>query len=227
MAFLSVLLLATLSVTLQIGKIYTKGVTNRMMNQLTRDMSDSMRRDIAAVDPGGFVPIDSSGVARDYIQLGSEDAKSGRLCLGSVTYVWNTAGLINRASGPLIKDQNNNPITFLRVVDPGGTLCIKKPDGTYTMTIAPSLNTTPLLSTEGRSITVYDMQFQEVSKYDREGLYEIRLTIGTNDQDTTTQAATGNGATTQCRPPIDSSSNFDYCAVVTLDMLIRAGGRTS
>ena len=226
MAFLSILLLSILYVALQTGKIYTKGVTNRDMNQLTRDLGDTIRRDISAVDPAGFQPM-SAGVPRDYVELGTGNTKSGRLCLGTVSYVWNTAGLLNSGISTAIKDKNGAPVTFLRVLDTGASLCVKNGAGAYTMQLPASLATSSLLDSSGRTLAVYDMQFAELSKKGQEALYQMQVTIGTNDQGTTTQATAGDAATTQCKPPTDNSADFNYCSITVLNMILRAGGKSS
>lgn len=50
MAFFSVLLIGVLTLTIHIGKLYTKGMTNKSLNTVGRDVTDVLRRDFAAAN---------------------------------------------------------------------------------------------------------------------------------------------------------------------------------
>ena len=49
MAFMSILLLSILTMTIYAGKLYTKGVTNKTMNQIGREIFDLMKAIIQRV----------------------------------------------------------------------------------------------------------------------------------------------------------------------------------
>ena len=210
MAFLATLLLAILLTTLQMGKLYTKGVTNRTINQIGRDISDTMRRDFLAASPDRIMITEPTGTG---------DATSGRLCLGSVSYVWNTAGLINQPSQPKIT-KSGNTIVFERVVDAANQLCAVQGGGGYVIAIPPTMESTNLLAGDGRSLAVYSFTTDKLASDGNNGLYELKVTVGTNDPGTTQS----DGQSSQCKPPSDNSSDFNYCSVADFDIIVRTGG---
>lgn len=209
MAGLSILMLAILFATLHMGALYEKGVTNRTVNQMSRDVSDMFRRDFGAIDPNRVV----------YIQSGTAPNLSGRLCLGTVSYLWNTADLMNNAPNAGIKDGSGKPITFKRVVDTSQTYC-NPSGGPYPATLSASSVATDVLSGNGRDFAVFAFDYERLAVSGNYGLFELKLTLGTNQPDTTQ----GSGALAQCRPPSDNSSDFRYCSVVELDLIVRSGG---
>lgn len=211
MASMSVLLLAILYGTLQAGRLFDKGATNRTVNQLSRDVSDSLRRDFIAADPEKVI----------FGQTGTAPNLSGRLCLGTVSYLWNTAALRAANSSSGIKDASSNLITFVRIPDVGAVYC-QKTNGSYPVSIASGTPVTNVLSNDGKSFALYGFKFEKFSQTDPQALYRVKMTLGTSETGTTTTS----GDLTQCKPPSDASSNFNYCSVVDLDMIVRAGGKT-
>ena len=210
MAFLATLLLAILLTTLQMGKLYTKGVTNRTINQIGRDLSDTMRRDFLVASTDRIVITAPTGAGA---------ATSGRLCLGSVSYVWNTAGLINQPSQPKIT-KSGKAVVFERVVDASNQLCAIQGGGGYLTVVPPVMESTNLLAGDGRSLAVYNFTTTKLASDGKNGLYELKITVGTNDPGTT-QA---DGQSAQCKPPSDNSSDFNYCSVADFDIIVRTGG---
>lgn len=206
--FMSVLMLAILYLSLYIGKIYAKGATNRTANQITRDIAATVRRDFQSANPAQIVAPAPTG---------NGDAKTGRICLGSVTYVWNTAPLINsNPSGGV--QLSGKPVTFRRVVDLAADLCKG-----YPMAIdaaLPAVQSSELLGEDGRSFAVYSLEFTPLTQDHK--LYHMKITIGTNDPDTTQKNVSGTDF--QCKPPSDNSANFNYCSVNDIDMILRIGG---
>ena len=211
MAFLSVLLLAILYTTLQIGKLYAKGITNRTINQVGRELSDTLRRDFAAANLNRLVMphVDGEG-----------SALSGRVCLGSVSYVWNTAEVVNQPTATAIT-RNGTPISLERVIDGSSKLCAVQDSGAYITDLPTDLTSTSLLSTDARSLAVYAITVTPMATNAENGLYEIKMTIGTNDASATQKDAT---QAVQCKPPTDSSSDFNYCSVADFDIIVRVGG---
>lgn len=210
MAGMSILLLAILFATLHMGALYEKGVTNRTVNQMSRDVADMFRRDFAGIDASRVI----------YITSGTAPNISGRLCLGTVSYLWNTADLLNNAPTSGIKDASGRTIVFKRVTDTSQTYC-NPSGGPYPTSIAASAATSDVISGNGRSFAVYNFDYERLATNGTRGLFELKLTLGTNQAGTTQ----GSGAATQCRPPADNSSDFRYCAVVDLDLIVRTGGR--
>lgn len=211
MASMSVMLLAILYGTLQAGKLFDKGATNRTVNQISRDVSDGLRRDFLAADP----------TMVKFVETGTAPNLSGRLCLGTVSYLWNTASLLAASSSNGIKDTSRKLIAFVRVPDVGAAYCTKV-NGSYPVDIAAGVPVSNVLSSTGKSFALYEFKSVELSRVDPQALYQVKMTLGTGESDTTVKT----GGITQCKPPTDASSNFNYCSVVDLDMIVRAGGKT-
>lgn len=104
MSFVSVLLILILTATIQIGRIYNKGISLKQVNQSGLLVGNDLRTAIRASD----APLDLGSVA------------DGRLCLGSYSYVWNTGDtLTNQYAGDTAR------IGLVKVNDPGRGLCDK------------------------------------------------------------------------------------------------------
>lgn len=212
MAFMSILLLAVLYLTIHAGKLYTKGVTNKTLNQISREVNDAMKRDMIGAD---------ATLLKLIPETGSGDEKSGRFCTGTITYIWNTAPLLNNASSTKVKLASGEDITFRRVEDPTGTLCVPS-GGLYPMSIPASMKSSEMLSSTGRSYAIYTMTVSSVaSDATGKGLVRVNMTLGTNEMDTTTKDVTSGF---QCLPPTDNSANFDYCTVQEFNTVLRVGG---
>ena len=82
MSFISVLLLSIAMVGIQAGKMYSRGIVLRDVNQAGRDISDTIRRDFLQTNAE---KIDSTGLRAP----NNSNWSTGRLCLGSHSYVWN------------------------------------------------------------------------------------------------------------------------------------------
>lgn len=213
MAFMSILLLAILYLTLHAGKLYTKGLTNKTMNQISRDVADTMKRDFLASD---------ATLMKTPGEIGTGDQKSGRVCTGTISYIWNTAPLLTSTAPKVMAD--GQAVTFRRVVDPTASLCT--PDaatGLYPMTIPATLKSTELLSSNGRDFAIYTMTIAKIAASSTGmGLFSVKMVLGTNEKDTT-QKDTVSGF--QCRPPTDNSANFDYCTVEEQYTILRVAGK--
>ena len=222
-AFVAILMMAILVLTITAGKMYVKGNTNQTINQAGRDFSDTVRRDFLSAGVGTVSPVIS-------ISGGSTTAYSGRVCLGTVAYLWNSASLINTTTAlantarVTMGSGSGTPVTFARVVNPKQSYCDKDATGKYPMNI-PTGSTgeqvTDLFAGDGRDYALYAMKIQAIASSGDSGLYRITYTLGTNEKDTTQQSAEGY---TQCRPSNDASANFTYCAVEDFDMIVRVGG---
>jgi prepilin-type N-terminal cleavage/methylation domain-containing protein len=213
MAFMSILLLSILYMTIHAGKLYTKGLTNKALNQTSREVFDVMKRDIAAADSSQVVVMD---------ELGSGVLKSGRFCTGSISYVWNTAPLLNDPTAQKIKS-NGLPVTFRRVIDPSGSVCQESGGaGLYSMDIT-ALQSTELLSNDGRSFAIYTMETKAIaSDSAKNGLYSVKMVLGTNEPSTTQNDAVQGF---QCLPPTAETADFDYCTVAEFYTILRTGGK--
>lgn len=218
-AFLSILLMAILTLTITAGKLYVKGDTNKTINQSGRDFSNAVRRDFLSTGVGAISPqITISG--------GNATTYSGRVCLGTVSYLWNNADLLN--AGPSAKSalvtmgSSQTPVKFVRVVNPKQSYCDKSPTGRYPMNIPSTEQATDLFGGTNRDYALYAMSINPVATNGDKGVYQIIYTLGTNEKNTTQQDASGGYI--QCKPNDSLTADFNYCAVDDFDMIVRVGG---
>ena len=223
MAFVSVLLLAIVMTSIQAGRIYNKGVVLESVNQASRDIGDSIRRD--------FMQSDAAHVSRtdepESVIILSEGGqpKSGRFCLGGYSYLWNYPSVLEAAlagesvSGPVVK-RGDKIINFVRVVDDGGSFCASS-DGNYETNIGADRQLMSMLDEKGDQgvvLAIHELGIEPVlaNSNSSEALFRVNYTIGTSAQ------AEINGQ--QCRPPADSSANDQFCAINQFEMIVRTNG---
>lgn len=221
-AFLAILLMAILTLTMAAGRLYLKGNTNQTINQSGRDFADSVRRDFLAAGMSTISPLItvSGGPATSY---------SGRICLGSVTYLWNSADLLN-ATTTLAKSvtitmgsaANPPAVKFARVVNPKVSYCVKNVSGQYPTNIPSTEQATDLFGGTDRDYALYSMTMQPIVTSGEKGMYEITYTLGTNEAGTT--QVDPSGGFLQCKPNNTLLGDFNYCAVDSFDMIVRVGG---
>lgn len=221
-AFLSVLLMAILTVSLMAGKLYIKGDTNKTVNQAARDFSDVVRRDFLSTGTGIITvpePVNAGTVTNPLL--------SGRACLGNVTYLWNSAALLNDTSDAarearIVYDTTSQPIRFVRISQPKYKYCDKDPvTDKYPVRIVGSEVTTELLGGTGREYALHSISITALATNGDRGMYQIAYTMGTNEEGTLERDDTG---TIICKPNNSVAANFDYCSVNDFDMIVRVGG---
>ncbi len=221
-AFLAILLMAILSLTLAAGKLYVKGDTNKTINQAARDFGDVVRRDFLAAGVG----LVSPEILLD-VGTPTEPLASGRICLGTVTYLWNTAGVLNSEEAiastvRVAMESTGDPIKFVRIVRPQQTYCDKNPvTDRYPMTIPASETATEMFTGTGRDYALHAMRITPVSEQGDRALYRVAYTLGTNEAGTTEM---DEGGFIRCKTNNDVAANFDYCSVSDFDMMVRIGG---
>ena len=205
MAFLSILLIAVAVITIQVGRLYDKGQTLKAVNQAGRDLSDSLRRDAQSV---GSIP-------NTYVAPSQASGELGRLCLGTVSYVWNTAENLRSNKGATYQG-NNEQIIMARVADVGGNYCRADAVGGYPKDV-PADRATEMLKSTDRDLAAYSVGINPLVTSGASKLYVIKFTLGTNEEGTI------NTADMSCKPPTDTASNFDFCAVNQFQLLVSVG----
>ncbi|PID33139.1 hypothetical protein CR969_02250 [Candidatus Saccharibacteria bacterium] len=223
MAFVSVLLLAIAFTAIQAGRMYNRGMILRSVNQSGRDVSDMLRRDFLQSNRDQIVDVGGNIV----ITVNDGPAQSGRFCLGRYSYLWNSADTIDNpaavSSNPaVVYDDNGQPINFVRVIDENGSLC-RQVDGKYPNILSDPTRVTQILKTQSDQsdvvIAVHGVAIGLITDpADPEGLYSIRLTLGTSKQSEI------NTADQTCKPPSDSLANLDFCAINKFEMIVRTNG---
>jgi hypothetical protein len=193
--------------------MYSKGLTIKSVNQAGRDLGDSIRRDAASV-----------GVVKSpIIQPDAQGAGGlGRLCLGGVSYLWNTHDALQQGntSGVAYSDNIAKKIVLARVVDAGGNYCTKAGE-TYPINVS-SLTANEMLPSDNGDLAIYSLTLVRVPSLSapsvpNEALYDIQYTIGTND------AGSINTGDLSCIPPSDANQNYNFCSINNFEMIVRVG----
>lgn len=207
MTYVALLLLAIAMTTMQISKIYNKGVTLKSVNQVGRDLSDELQRSVASVAP--FDPT------THYVS----QTGGGRLCLGNYSYVWNYGVALSGAQGgptPMnTYADSSDQIRFAKVSDTGAGLCSVP----YQKVVRA--NATELLSGGDHDLVIHRFDVAQTQRDDvsNQALYSISMVLGTNDQ---TQLTTDD---LSCKPPSEGQGNEDFCSVNRFDIMARAGNK--
>jgi hypothetical protein len=214
MTFISVMLVAIAMCIIQMSTIYTRGETLRLVNQASRSVAADMQRTFAAASPESITAV----------------VDNGRLCTGGYTYIWNS----RNESNVLVYENNvystagRGDVYLVKITDAGGRYC-RPAAGGVTPNVETKIPNTPLenpveLLQEGdRSLVVHnltvDTGFKTTHAVPAQQLYRIAITLGTKDKaeiDTTSST---------CKPPSDTTSNINYCAINQVSFTIRAGVR--
>lgn len=216
--FISVLLLSVAMVAIQAGKMYNRGIVMRTVNQSGRTISDSLRRDFLQSSATKIVRSNNPVIL---VREGGE-VRSGRICLGQYSYVWNGASAIDnpevRTSGSGVVRSGGQAINLARVVDENATLC-QETSGTYPSEIDPVRVTHLLRPITGAdvAIAVHHFTAERVVTTDQsESLYKLSFTLGTS--------AVAELQDNTCRPPDDDQANFTFCAINNFEMIVRTNG---
>lgn len=228
MAFVSFLLLSIAMTTIQAGNMYNRGLTLRGVNQVGRDIDGMLRRDFLQTDSRRIVR--PSAASSRVIRLSDPGQLiSGRFCLGQYSYLWNDPWVLDRETdishSAIVRDASGQPINFVRVVDEDARLC-EQVSGHYPNSLAGYTSVTQLLKTRtsGEEVVLGIHSFDVVAlTYDSvtprpEGLYRVQYTVGT------TRVSEINTSNQSCRPPSDTESNFQFCAINQFDTIVRTNG---
>lgn len=81
---------------------------------------------------------------------------------------------------------------------------------------------------KGEVLALHDMRVEELattkdnkSDITAESLYRIKFTLGTS-KESEIEGTVASGK--KCKPPADNESNYEYCAINTFEMIVRANG---
>jgi len=219
MSFVSGLLLAIALLVINIMSIYTKGVTMTAADRSGKLIISDLRQSLGQATTSDVVYVPTKN---------GTTTIGGRLCTGTVSYVWNYGSTLKDAASSLALRTKANKystgsstsaerynIRFQKYVDTTGNLCKTGPGGVY-----PNLVTadrSEFLSANDRQIVVHSFAFSTVSSLgDGQNIYNISMTIGTNNE----EESTGIGGSRACKPP--SEGYYDFCSVNTFEYSIRS-----
>lgn len=206
--FVALLVMAVAMTTISVSRTYQHGAALKSINQLGREVVEQMRRDISSASAQRVQYHEAAGV--------------GRLCLGTVSYVYNSAELLNSGSSSLVQDtaDSNRPIGLARIDDKESSWC-QQSGGVFVKNSITSTDTyTELLRDDSIPVAIHNMEFKKhlVSEdlVYAEGIAELSLDIGTNEVLTTDGGV--------CKPPTDPQENFNNCAVRQFVTVMRIVG---
>ena len=230
MAFISVLLLSIVMISIQAGKMYSRGIALRSVNQSGRSIDMVVRQDFLQTNSRQISKNsdDTLIITTNNIMDGVSRPINRRFCLGSYSYIWNTPEVIDNDGGAYDESAvvlSEKPINFARVVDPNAILCEVDASGKYLNELDTFVDgVTHLLKmpdADGEVVlAVHSLQFLPVAVIDDqpEALYRITMTIGTS------KMSEINTADQSCRPPAEGESNFEFCAINQFDTIVRTNG---
>lgn len=154
----------------------------------------------------------------------------GRLCLGTVSYLWNTSKAIeqndaNRAVYNPTSDKRDAVIRLVKVPDASGLYCTTAESGGFAqrdIRLEDTAQAQELLESGDRtlqlhSFTVLPSAASAVDTGTDQQLYSLAFSIGTGE------VRAMNDDLTACRPPGDPNADPAYCTVQQFRLLIRTG----
>lgn len=214
MAFIGMLLIATVVTIMQVTNQYSKGMTLKQINQAGRDLGASIKRDATSVTGIG-TPI----ILPDAVHTGN----LGRLCLGAYSYVWSTPAVLQNGTATEYNDTVGKKIVMARVADAGGALCQKiNVSGDYSTTVKLA-DSTEMLPTDNGDYAIHSLSFKTIpdsAVTASARLYDITYTIGTNQQGTINSVVSGSE---KCELTNQSTNNYNFCAVNNFEIMVQVG----
>lgn len=214
MAFISLLLLSIATVTIQVGRIYNRGLTLKEVNQLSRNINDDITKDISASSP---FSLNITGQ-----HLVNVTDLSGRLCLGQYSYIWNYGKNLSDNGTGVIKYTDNTPVGLARIPDTDGSYCVTDNNGVLLKKIVDKSLATELIATSDHEIAIHDLNIvtspTATDGVTGQQLYTISYSIGTNNQEVLKKA---NGLTV-CQQPGDPNPDLNFCVIQQFTIVARA-----
>jgi competence protein ComGC len=241
MGFVSVLLVTIALTVIQMATIYNRGMTLKEVNQSARDISDDLRRSVASsqlftVNTDGTDSSDSLTIKTASTTVG------GRLCTGTVSYVWNLSKAIEGSDANLTKVLNSSgvaqdPVRFVKIPDNGKKYCAKSgPALTYkNILYADSLVMTDLLDAGDHKLGLHALTISTAdSTFDvatGQRLYSVTYVIGSGETSAMRYPVAGDpvGTPIRCYAPGElnpsgvDTSNVTYCNVQQFTIVLRVG----
>lgn len=198
MSFVSVMLIIILTATLQVTRIYNKGITLKQVNQAGATITSELQSTLKAADAP--LAIDTTA--------GQDALHHGRLCLGSYSYVWNTPDI------PVANTlTSGGEIGMVEVSDPGSSMC--PTSGSYPP--VPDADAQELIrSSTGSSNIRLQLRNFTITKDANNGvnyLYHISMTISTDDPTLITLSDDHS-------PHCTGATDDEFCALNSFDFTV-------
>lgn len=231
MTFIAVLLLAVAMTIIQIGASYNKGLALKEVNQTSRDLAADFRKALSSVE--------AISLTDDYVT----NSAGGRVCLGTYSYIWNTAAALDKRTDSSITwfdadtglaAANRRAVHFVKVSDSARLYCAK--DGTGALSYKTIRKVDDPTSTSYANTGAEEL-IQDGDHSLNIGTFGITTSTSASDSTTGQQLYTINYTITSgkistmdatqsaCLDPSDLNSDINYCAVEQFSLVIRAGNR--
>lgn len=183
MAFIAFMILFVVLAIIQSTKLYSKGLAISQINQTGQQVMVDVNRSIRYSTPM---------------------TAPNRLCLGGVSYLWNTDAELN--PGPAVNtfSDSTSELRLVSVSDAGGRLCIP-PYNSITRGSAKDL--------VGGDITVLDFSVQQRGK-----MWDITFTLSTRGNDRGNMAVPNGSGGFECSP------QNQFCAFGEFDTSVYSRG---
>lgn len=231
MSFVSLLLVAVATLSIQMSKQYSRGLTMKEIAQSGTEASNDIKRTMAQAQLG------SKG-----IQLTKLNNNSGwALCTGAYSYIANTPinietnTNVTRVGGASAASQV--PARLAKVKDTSSLYCATDTTNPLNASGNKSINqddVTELLGGGSRLLVVRNISLSPngipttgpyVDEFRQgRGIYTVNLTIGTGVESELTTDALNN---TTCKVPSDQTSNLEFCAIDTFSFTTRVGSAST
>lgn len=218
MSFISVLLLGIAMTVIQIGTVYNRGMALKEVNQAAREIGADVNRSLSAAQINRDL---------DYVPTTS----GGRLCLGTVSYIWNT-GKAFEDDDPTITWYGNDPshvkpVHFVKVPDNSKIYCSKDGTGALnyaTITTDDAAKANELLPQGDHSLNIHKFVLNTPRPTagdpdTKQQLYVLDYTIGSGS------ISAMNDDQSACKSPGEAGADLAYCNVQPFSIVIRAGNK--
>ncbi len=214
MSFISVLLIAIAMTIIQIGNIYNRGLMLKEVDQTGQAVATELQNAIRQSAPFSI----ATGSGSHYVP----QAWGGRLCIGQYSYIWNYGKDLN-AKNPNVNKyaglDSSTDIHLVKVLDPGALYCLQKP-----LLAIDATKATELLATGDYQLAIHSFTIKSnttaIDTKTRQQLYDIQLSLGTNDKNALTYGTDGSAT---CTAPGQDGADLTYCSVSVFDIVARAG----
>lgn len=228
MTFISILLLTIALTVIQIANIYNKGIITKEVNQSSRAIADELNRSLRS--SGNFST--KPGANKYVVQIGTDSKPlGGRLCVGQHSYVWNYGRALarkdanrNQYSGPsssgnvvIESGVTRYEISFVKVADAGGALCVPGGSGKY-----PAVNpasAVELMRSGDHNLVLHNLTVNSFPSakdvLSSQQLYKVSYNVGTSD------IAALNNDQSLCKGPGEAGSDLNYCSVSQFTLVLR------
>lgn len=252
MAFISVLLLMTTFLIIQMSSIYQKTLAIKAVNATAQELMDDMTRHIRAstivsttakcsMINDASRPACEKDSAFKYIYRqyehnfgdGVSVPTNGIFCTGLYTYIWNTGYAFKKDTANKYRAVINGKSDYrlVRAFDPGGELCMSNVNGNAyeynSSIISPSYSVTSpeeLISSSESDLAIYDLRFFHPARhaYSGQAFYAGTFILATL-QGGVDIMSSGE----YCKAPKDAYfDEFTYCALNKYNFAAQATGET-